>query len=109
MMVLEDGEYDSVSDFDDATLALIATRDGANSDSDKDMEVMGAETADQYKSLVAQHILSVQLSKVEHDQRHNLFQTRGIVKDRAIRIIIDGGSCNNLASINMVEKLALPT
>jgi hypothetical protein len=109
MVVLEDGEYDPASDFDDDTLALIGARDGANSDSDKEMEVMGAETADHYKSLVAQRVLSVQLSKDEHDQRHNLFQTRGVVKDRAIQIIIDGGSCNNLASIDMVEKLALPT
>jgi hypothetical protein len=109
MVVLEDGEYDSASDIDDDTLALIAARDGAKTDSDKDMEVMGAETADQYKSLVAQRVLSVQLSKAEHDQSHNLFQTRGIVKDRAIQIIIDGGSCNNLASIDMVEKLALLT
>jgi hypothetical protein len=46
---------------------------------------MGAETTDQFKSLVAQRVLSVQLSKAEHDQRHNLFQTRGVVKDRAIR------------------------
>jgi hypothetical protein len=37
MVVLEDGEYDSASDFDDDTLALIAARDSANSDSDKDM------------------------------------------------------------------------
>jgi hypothetical protein len=109
MVVLEDGEYDSTNDFDDDTLALIAACDYTNSDSDKDMEVMGAETADQYRSLVAQRVLSVQLSKAEHDQRHNLFQTRGVVKDRAIRIIIDGGSYNNLASIDMVEKLALPT
>ena len=70
---------------------------------------MGAEAADQYKSLITQRVLSVQLSKSEQDQRHNLFQTRGVVKERAIRIIIDGGSCNNLASIDMVEKLALPT
>jgi hypothetical protein len=69
---------------------------------------MGTESADQYKSSVAQHVLSVQLSKAEHDQCHNLFQTRGVVKDRAIQIIIDGGSCDNLASIDMVEKLALP-
>jgi hypothetical protein len=96
MVVLEDGEYDSASDFDDDTLALIVAHDGANSDSDKDMEVMGAETADQYKSLVAQRVLSVQLSKAEHDQRNNLFQTRGVVKDRDIRIIIDGGSCNDV-------------
>jgi hypothetical protein len=109
MVVLEDGEYDSASDFDDDTLALIAACDGANSNSDKDMEVMEAKTADQYKSLFAQRVLSVQLRKAEHDQCHNLFQLRGVVKDRAIRIIIDGGSCNNLSSVDMVEKLALPT
>ncbi|KAK1641612.1 hypothetical protein QYE76_059417, partial [Lolium multiflorum] len=109
MLVREDGEYDSASDFDEDTLALIAARDGANSDSEREMEVMDADTADQYRSLVAQRVLSVQLSKAEHDQRHNLFQTRGVVKERAIRIIIDGGSCNNLASVDMVEKLSLPT
>ncbi|KAK1627461.1 hypothetical protein QYE76_001776 [Lolium multiflorum] len=109
MLVREDGEYDSASDFDEDTLALIAARDGANSDSEREMEVMEADTADQYRSLVAQRVLSVQLSKAEHDQRHNLFQTRGVVKERAIRIIIDGGSCNNLASIDMVEKLSLHT
>src|SRR5215203_3060375 len=109
MLVREDGEYDSASDFDEDTLALIAARDGANSDSEREMEVMEADTADQYRSLVSQRVLSVQLSKSEHDQHHNLFQTRGVVKERAIRIIIDGGSCNNLASVDMVEKLSLPT
>ena len=95
MLVREDGEYDSASDFAGDTLALIVARDGANSDSGREMEVMEADTADQYRSLVAQRVLSVQLRKSEHDQRHNLFQTRGVVKERAIRIIIDGGSCNN--------------
>jgi hypothetical protein len=109
MMVLENGDYDSTNDFDEETLALIAARDGDNSNSEKDMEVMGAEAANQFKSLVAQHVLSVQLSQAEHYEHHNLFQTRGVVKDRSIRIIIDGGSCNNLASIDNVEKLALPT
>jgi hypothetical protein len=75
MMVLEDGEYDSTSEFDDDTLALIPASEGANTDTEKEMEVMGAETIDEYKILVAQRVLSVQLSKSEHDQRHNLFQT----------------------------------
>ena len=73
------------------------------------MEFMVANAADYYKSLVAQHALSVQLSQAERDQHHNLFQTHGIVKDRAVRIIIDGGSCNNLVSIDMVEKLSIST
>jgi hypothetical protein len=29
--------------------------------------------------------------------------------ERSIRIIIDSGSCNNLASTALVEKLSLPT
>jgi hypothetical protein len=49
------------------------------------------------------------VAKAEPDQRHNLFHTKGVVKDCCIRIIIDGGSCNNLASVEMVEKLALTT
>jgi hypothetical protein len=53
--------------------------------------------------------LSAQITKAEPDQHHNLFHTKGVVKDRCIRIIIDGGSCNNLASMEMVEKLALTT
>src|SRR5207253_9440602 len=31
------------------------------------------------------------------------------VKEHSCRLIIDGGSCNNLASSDMVEKLALTT
>jgi hypothetical protein len=46
MVVLEVGQYDPASDFYDDTLALIAAHDCANSESDKEMEVMGAETAD---------------------------------------------------------------
>ena len=107
MIVREDGEYESASDYDEETLTLIAARDEENAE--QDMEVMGAEAADQYKSLVAQRVLSVQLSQAEYNQRHNLFQTKGVVKERAIRIIIDGGSCNNLVSIDMVEKLSLTT
>jgi hypothetical protein len=53
--------------------------------------------------------LSAQIIKAEPDQHHNLFHTKGVVKDRCIRIIIDGGSYNNLASMEMVEKIALTT
>ena len=53
--------------------SLIAARDEENAE--QDMEVMGAKAADQYKSLVAQR---VQLSQAEYNQRHNLFQTKGL-------------------------------
>ncbi len=106
MVVREDGEYESASDYDAETLALIARDETPVDDA---VEMMGSEAADQYMSLVTQRALSVQLSPAEHNQRHNLFQTKGVVKERSIRIIIDGGSCNNLASIDMVTKLSLTT
>jgi hypothetical protein len=38
-----------------------------------------------------------------------LFHTKGVVQERSISIIFYGGSCNNLASMELVEKLSLPT
>ncbi|XP_042446416.1 uncharacterized protein LOC122031363 [Zingiber officinale] len=42
-------------------------------------------------------------------QRENIFYTRCHVKDRVCGLIIDGGSCVNVASKLMVDKLGLPT
>jgi hypothetical protein len=38
-----------------------------------------------------------------------LFQTKCVIKERSCHMIIDGGSYNNLASSDMVDKLALTT
>ena len=51
----------------------------------------------------------LELGWLEIDQRHTLFHTKGVVQERSIRIIIDSGSCNNLASTVLVEKLSLTT
>ena len=42
-------------------------------------------------------------------QRDNIFHTRCHVKDKVCSVIIDGGSCTNVASTLLVEKLSLPT
>ena len=76
---------------------------------DHDAEHIQAGDADQYLSIIAQRVLNAQPACAEQNQRHNLFQIYGVIKEHSIHIIIDGGSCNNLASINLVEKLALPT
>ena len=56
-----------------------------------------------------QRVLSAQMEMAEQNQRHILFQTKCVIKERSCRMIIDGGSCNNLASSDMVQKLALNT
>ena len=60
-------------------------------------------------SLIVQRVLSVQMEQAEQSQCHNLFQTKFVINNQSCRVIIDGGSCNNLASMDMVEKLGLTT
>ncbi|XP_052288665.1 uncharacterized protein LOC127899347 [Citrus sinensis] len=60
-------------------------------------------------TLVARRVLSVQVKEDEAAQRENIFHTRCYVQDKVCSMIIDGGSCTNVASIIMVEKLGLLT
>jgi len=46
---------------------------------------------------------------VVETQRENMFQTRCIINHKVCVLIIDGGSCTNVASKRLVEKLNLPT
>ena len=56
MIVREDGEYDSASDYDEDTLALLSAQ--KDDDADSDIEVMGADAANAYPSLIAQRALN---------------------------------------------------
>jgi hypothetical protein len=62
-----------------------------------------------HHSLVVRRVLSTQLVAAEQGQRHNLFQSRCKIKGQVCRFIIDGGSCNNIVSAMLVEKLGLQT
>ena len=106
-MVKNDGGYSSASDYDEQTLALLAA-DDVGSEEPLD-EQIGTEDAEHYESLIVQHVLSAQMVKAEQNQRHTLFQTKCVIKERSCRLIIDGGSCNNLASSDLVKKLSLTT
>ncbi|XP_040967125.1 uncharacterized protein [Gossypium hirsutum] len=53
---------------------------------------------------------SLSLQGADNDlQRENIFHTRCQVGGKVCSVIIDGGSCTNVASTMMVEKLGLPT
>jgi hypothetical protein len=49
----------------------------------------------------------VTAEREENGQRHNLFHTRGMIKDKICHIIVDNGSCNNIASQELVDILEL--
>ena len=90
-------------------MALITREEHGGGDFDHETQYMAPEDADRYECLVAQRVLSVQVTQAEQHQRHNLFHRKGVVKEHSVRVIIDGGSCNNLASMEMVDKLSLTT
>ncbi|XP_012437869.1 uncharacterized protein LOC105763990 [Gossypium raimondii] len=58
--------------------------------------------------LVVKRSLSIQ-SVEDEQQRENIFHYRCQVQGKICSVIIDGGSCLNVASTLMVEKLGLPT
>ncbi|GAV80066.1 hypothetical protein CFOL_v3_23528 [Cephalotus follicularis] len=47
--------------------------------------------------------------KTSDDQRENIFQSRCSIKGRVCSLIIDSGSCTNVAATTLVEKLNLST
>ena len=60
-------------------------------------------------NLVVQRTLSLQNKHDDHkEQRENLFHTHCLIANKLCNMIVDGGSCANVASTLLVEKLKLP-
>ena len=61
------------------------------------------------ESLVASHALSTQVKEDDMEQqRENIFHTRWHINNKVCSMIIDEGSCINVASTTLVKKLNLP-
>ncbi|XP_074284012.1 uncharacterized protein LOC141608569 [Silene latifolia] len=75
---------------------------------DEEEEVEGYE-APIYDTLLVLRSLQVQSNSKDADQREQLFHTKCQVGDKWCSVIIDGGSCTNVASSEMVSKLGLST
>ena len=59
--------------------------------------------------LMIRRTLGTILKPLDDTQRENIFHTRCLISNKLCSLIIDGGSCTNVASTRVVEKLALPT
>jgi hypothetical protein len=100
---------------------FIAARDGngyiSTSDVEDDPEDAEGETINSAAASADLPILMVQRVLSSHEepeveeriQRKNLFHMYLIVENCRVLTIIDSGSCNNLVSSDLVEKLKLPT
>ncbi|KAK1677603.1 hypothetical protein QYE76_038451 [Lolium multiflorum] len=97
MFINEDNEYED-NEYD-ADLQ-------APKDDDYDSDSVDAYLSKARTIVVSQRALNVQPSA--STQRCNLFQTKPLVgPDKACKVIIDGGSCRNLASKELYAKLKL--
>jgi len=45
----------------------------------------------------------------DESQRENIFHTRCLINNKLYALIVDGGSCTNVASTRVVDKLGLTT
>ena len=93
-IVNNDGEYESASE------------EGVEKEAHGDEDLTGCEF-EQGAALEMTQILSVQANEAENGQQQKLFQTRAKVHDKEVKVIIDRGSCHNLASREMGDKLGL--
>ncbi|XP_057993790.1 uncharacterized protein LOC131174452 [Hevea brasiliensis] len=104
MVIREDGEVESEEENESERLMLV---EGNENEEDVHVE----EPSDGYDfALVTMRTLSAQpIVDSDELQRENIFHTRCVVKEKLCSMIIDGGSCCNVASSLLVEKLGLPT
>ncbi|XP_021995301.2 uncharacterized protein LOC110892449 [Helianthus annuus] len=73
---------------------------------DVDGEEVGPDEGD---CLVVRRALSSTPGREENQQRESIFHTRCTIGHKVCTVIIDGGSCTNVASQTLVTKLRLPT
>jgi hypothetical protein len=64
LVVRDDGEYSSASDFDEDTLALLADAHEGNDDHPRSILVPVMQI---YESLIVQRVLSTQMERVEQN------------------------------------------
>ncbi|XP_019432676.1 PREDICTED: uncharacterized protein LOC109339658 [Lupinus angustifolius] len=93
-MIMTNGEIESQSE---------ASSDEEDSHEEGDAKVPEGDL------LVVRRLLGSQIKDQEADQRGNIFHTRCLVGGKVCCLIIDSGSCTNVASSRLVSKLNLET
>ena len=92
MILNDDGTYDSMSEREMDALEQVAMHWKVN---DEEEQVFCHE--DSSPAPVVSKVLTLQHHQ-EEDQRCHIFNTKAGINGRSVKVIIDGGSCYNLAS-----------
>ncbi|XP_074288563.1 uncharacterized protein LOC141613717 [Silene latifolia] len=104
-MEVEEWEREGLVEYEEDE-SLVLEEMEAEEESGQDQVVAHPDTG---HNLVLWRIMHSQQAPLEADQRSLIFRSRCTVHGRVCNLIIDGGSCTNVASITMVNKLNLVT
>jgi len=66
------------------------------------------EEANEVEMLVLRRVLTNQ-KRAKDKQKKNIFHSRCMVQGKVCLVVINGGSCANVVSLRMIEKLGLQT
>ena len=99
MILKDNGEVETASENDSDDMPPLEDVSGDD----------GKAYAEKGELLVTRRALNTQIKVNETDQqRENIFHTSCSVNKKVCSMIIDGGSCTNVSSNTLVEKLGLP-
>ena len=104
MVTHDNGEVEMMSEDEYEAYAMVAL---ASQEEEQEHDEALLCAHDNNPTLVVTKVLTTQ-HQPNDDQRCNIFYTKAGINGKSIKVIIDGGSCHNLASAELVEKLKLP-
>jgi len=77
--------------------------------SEEKVEKKLEDEATQGDMLMVRRLLGSQMQLLDDNQRENIFNTKCIINGKLCYLIVDEGSCTNVASSRLVSKLNLDT
>ena len=85
------------------------TSESSHSEPSSEEESAEEEEIPEGDLFIVRRMLGGIAKESEESQRENIFHTRFLIQGRVCSLIIDGGSCTNVASTRLVKKLNLET
>jgi len=99
----------TIQEVEEVDALLMETQEEAHEEELDSMEEETQLEADEGELLVLRRVLHTQDTPYDKAQREMIFHSRCTIQDKVCNLIIDGGSCTNVASTTLIEKLGIPT
>ncbi|WP_232316927.1 retropepsin-like aspartic protease, partial [Candidatus Burkholderia verschuerenii] len=109
---ITEGDFDELSPDEHPSgpkHSLMSKRRNRHSTEDLEEDVMSPPKGRLFVNKKALTIQEIPKEDEDHVQRNNIFHSRCLINEKVCLLIIDGGSCTNIASTYLVSQMKLPT